>query len=854
MLGKLFKPKWQHKDPKVRKQGLSGLTPESMELIQLAESDPDNDVRLAAITQLEHVPTLIKLGHAAGAVGERARNRVIVLAANQRQHDELLVDVFDWLQNPSLISSIARDNTRGSKLRQQALDKLDDQESLFTIACNDPSKEIQFKAASLLSDLEKLKQLEKKHGRTNKRLRQFLKDKLEQQQRLQQQQTDIETVLQEAKRLGSSNTWAQDKTHSMVLEQRWQKLTQHASDTQQQSFQQTLSEFRQRLVEHEDTERRLQPLRLQQQHILTALQTLQQQLEKNPEQLTVKEIKTQLQTLSSDWEQCEALPADEQAKQEQTWQTLLEKVQHLHTALGNDLQALEKLQQLLAKTHTLRHSSKVIRSKELLKLQSEWTNSPRPQSLRNALGTLEYDFQQNMNNLNSRLEKQEKQKDIVLKELHELLKQLDDHLEHEHYNEAIELHRKLTTKFKEAPDLPSKDHNHFQHRLHSLAPYMREIQDWRRWGTDQARKHLIESAESLRDEDDLDPQERAQKVQTLRDEWRKLAHMDPGQQRTLWKEFNSTVSAAYEPSKQHFAEQARQREVHLDKRQQVCQALEELNQTTDWFNIDWRDQQGKINKLRKQWKNAGTVNHKDWKSINKRFNAAMDDLDEHFKVERNRNWQEREALVEQAQSLLDMSDTHQAIEQAKELQSQWHITVASRHANEQKLWKQFREPIDALFQRLQEERQQKREAHKARIAEEKRLEEEKRQKERERQQRKLDELANLAEASTQRKQQIVDDKQQERHTEQGATLCIQLEILLELETPAAFQQARLEYQISHMSEAMLTRSENTGSEQQQAIKLLKRWYALDAMTADALAQQQPRIQTAFQAIEAQIQA
>ncbi|MGB3915800.1 MAG: hypothetical protein WBL07_00035, partial [Thiothrix litoralis] len=188
MLGKFFKPKWQHNDANVRLKSLSSLASDSVELIRIAQSDPDSNVRMEAITRLSHLPTLVQLGHTSGSIGERSRQRVIGLAASDHHHDHLLTDVFHWLQNPALLRSIARDSLRGIKLRHQAIAKLDDQELLFSIASNDTFKEIQYVAAKQITDLEKLKTLEKAHGKSNKRLRQLLKERLETEQRIQQQQ------------------------------------------------------------------------------------------------------------------------------------------------------------------------------------------------------------------------------------------------------------------------------------------------------------------------------------------------------------------------------------------------------------------------------------------------------------------------------------------------------------------------------------------------------------------------------------------------------------------------------------------------------------------------------------------
>ncbi|WGZ93327.1 MAG: DUF349 domain-containing protein [Candidatus Thiothrix putei] len=720
-----------------------------MELIKIAQSDPDNDVRMEAITRLQHLPTLVQLGHTSGSIGERSRQRVIALAATDHHHDYLLTEVFAWLQNPALLRSIARDQLRGVKLRHQAIAKLDDQELLFAIASNDTSKEIQYIAATQIHDLEKLKTLEKIHGKQNKRLRQLLKEREDAVQHVLQQQAAIDALCTEAENLGQTGRWLQDKTHAKVLEQRWQKLSKTTNDTQQQRFQQALADFQQHLQTWE-----------------TRQAQQQQQL--------AEQAAAQARLIAEARQQAEA---SAQAAQEQR-----EREQQREAAARNQRQ------------------------------------------------------------------QQQTQQQQALQVLHNTLKTLEAHLETEQYSEAIEVHKSLRENLKNAAHLPSKEQAFFQRRLQALAPFLREIQDWRRWGTDQVRKQLIETAEHLRADEELDPQERAKKIHSLREEWRKLSQLEPGQQHTLWKAFDANATAAYEPSKQYFAEQAQQRSANLEQRNTICAQLETLNAATDWEHADWRELQTTMNECRKQWKAAGTVSHKDWKSVNERFNNAMDALETHLKVERNRNWQERTQLLEQAKALLDSPNTAQAIEQAKVLQTQWHITLSSRPADEQRLWKQFREPMDTLFARAREERQQQQQERNAQLAETARQAEEQRQRELERHQQQLTALEALAVQSTLYKQADTSADEQISNRSTGELLCLQLEILLGLETPAEFQTARLKYQVSQLAETMSSRKDNHAPNT-HALSVLKQWYALGGMPATALASQTARIETVKQALQ-----
>ena len=101
------------------------------------------------------------------------------------------------------------------------------------------------------------------------------------------------------------------------------------------------------------------------------------------------------------------------------------------------------------------------------------------------------------------------------------------------------------------------------------------------------------------------------------------------------------------------------------------------------------------------------------------------------------------------------------------------------------------------------------------------------------------------------KQEASDEATQHTNQTKGELLCLQLEVLLGLETPPDFQAARMEYQIAHLRDAMSSRKGNANP-LAQALPLLKQWYGLGSMSAEALASQQPRVEAAQAVIAASL--
>lgn len=904
MLGSLFKPKWQHKDAKIRLQALTSLAPDSSELISLAESDPDETVRRAAIQRLNHLPLLIKLGKANQAMSAEAQARVQVLIEDDLRQDAALVEVFAWFKHqPSLLSALAQNPKRDVNLRKLALAEIRDPAVLLSIAEQDSSKDIQFQAASQINDLTVLQQLERSQGKNNKRLRQLLKERMDQAQQQQQRQLTLNKLCADLEVLGKQGQWAQDKTRQRVLAQTWKQQAElgEIPNQLQQRFQAAEQDFLARLQVYEAAQAAQAPLQASFEQCLQEAQLLQTTIQQQPEQLTLDTIDQALLQLQERWVNAQRLPDSLQASLDQRWVEQFVALTDARDAVASDLGFLAALQACCQQAENLRANEHFIQAKRLTDLQSQWTKLKRPLHLREVVANLESRFHQAISSLTARLEKQAAQREQLLQVLQADLKQMEADLEAEKYGEAIDLHHKLSHALSEELDLPAGELAKIKRRLQAAAPLVLELKDWRRWGTDQAREHLIETAERLERNEFMDPQARAKEIKALREEWRKLGQMDPGRQRKQWKTFDSKVTAAYEVSKQYFAEQATEREAHLQDREKICAALEALHTETHWEQADWQAVQAAMNQQRKAWKACGTVGHKEWKQVNQRFNTAMDALEAELDAERTRNWVAREALVEQAKALLEQEDLAAATEQAKLLQAQWKITLAARPKEEQALWKQFRAPIDELFTRLKASRQTQRsetdlriekkqalcaqlEAMQALSGEEftqaskqleslrqsfnairdlpksvwQSLEERFQQAEKALQtkrvqlrwQTKLAELDQLATESSQRKH-MLDGANASQETEAnqaaGENLCLQLEILMDVVTPEAFRQARLQYQVAHMSESMRG-LKDSGDNRTQALQLLKAWYQLAAMPAEALSAQQARIEAVRRAV------
>lgn len=949
MLKTLFKPKWQHKKADVRVKAISHLSGDSDILVTLAEQDPEQQVRLQAIKQLNVVRCLLQLSdpqtanhqhsiNNAGISPTRAETAALCQAAQKRLQalfkqksltSSEIEQAYPYIKNNPLALEIAQSSEYSATLRKKIISQLTDtayQNVLFSIANTDTAKEVQFAAAQQLTDYEQIKKLEK-HTKNNKRLRQFLKEKAEQYRQEQAKLAALEELCVQLEKLGSQEKWEQDRTRLLSLQKQWDdyELARIPSEFKARYIA-ACQAFSERFAIHKEKEKALLPYRQQQQALLDELDALFKRLSREPEQYNTETLPIAISDLQEQWQTCteHPLPKAEKALNQTYYQQSMQRIQALSQTLMRDFQGLEHLITLNDKAEQCYQDGKAINQKRIKQIKQQWESAQKPNLLDYQVQKERY--QKIINRLDDFLLRQEKVQAEQLKSLRDNVMAMEQALNDDQLNTAIDYHKQAQRTLQQLLHIPTHTLKTWQQRIQQATPKIREAQDWRHWGTDKAREQLIDAAKQLVADTDIDPLQREKTLRDLRAQWKSLTQVDPQQHQKLWEAFDQACTEAYQPCKVYHETQAQQRQDNLVQREQICAQLEILEQEeVDWerppSDLNWKAINESIQQYRKAWKEAGTVDRKQWKPINERFNTAMDALEVHLAKERRRNFVQREGLVAQADKLQEMDDLGAAIEAAKALQAAWQTTITGKQSEEQKLWKRFRASINAVFDQQKAIRQASKAAEQAQFSEKEALLDEvnawldledetflqqftafadkerafdhiemprhKQDKLRKRWQHVRKALQQKAEmvGNQQRYAQLAllfdkadycrcleceqssakqpDDIQQAwqalaplsdkkleskiqarfasakaQPTNQALllNLLLELEMHFELETPADYQAARMEYQVQRLSEMMLSANKSAEDHCQEAEQIMQR-YLLTAQACLADAEQ-----------------
>jgi hypothetical protein len=91
------------------------------------------------------------------------------------------------------------------------------------------------------------------------------------------------------------------------------------------------------------------------------------------------------------------------------------------------------------------------------------------------------------------------------------------------------------------------------------------------------------------------------------------------------------------------------------------------------------------------------------KALQQKFDALTGSLQSRLDAQYDRNVKAKSSMIERTQRLLDLEDSRKAIDEVKALQQQWRAVGPVPRAQDQRLWEEFRQHCDAVFQRRQQE-------------------------------------------------------------------------------------------------------------------------------------------------------
>jgi hypothetical protein len=290
----------------------------------------------------------------------------------------------------------------------------------------------------------------------------------------------------------------------------------------------------------------------------------------------------------------------------------------------------------------------------------------------------------------------------AVRELGGLIRKARAALDDGNSSRAVGVRRAMEEKLAGAPSLPAN----LASQLQQLDRQLDELKDWKSFSVAPKRAELIDEMMSLVGET-LDPLALADRIKSLQEEWRTLskgvdANLDPTLEAD-WQRFQAAAQKAYQPCSEYFAAQALVREENLRRRDALLARLTAFEAGYNWEQPDWQAVIRTLRETKQEWRSCLPVDRQAGKQQEKGFVALTASLQARLDAEYARNLKQKESLIERAQALIASDDGRKAIDAIKGLQQQWRTVGPVPREVDQRLWGQFREHCDAVFQKREQD-------------------------------------------------------------------------------------------------------------------------------------------------------
>lgn len=697
MLGKLFKPHWQHSKADVRRKAVTqlDLTDVAQQdiLIQLAKGDCDTNVRADALARLTDLALLQRfVNHDADpAIQRAATTRLLALlsgTASEAPSLENRLRAIRLLTDKTLLAQLLDANCDTTCLLA-ALENLNQQQAFARFALSGADISLREQSALRVTDATLLRQLSRE-GR-DKKVLQYARDALKQQQQQQhaqlaqqQQLNDLLTQLQQHASRSLDPLYAARLTR---LQEQW-LLSAELADAEQRACATTyLTQAEQKLA--------AQQQQLQQQAAQVAAEQLRQQclsayadffarLDTDAWQAGIESLCGDVANLENHWQDAiRDFPASaaEHTRQQQFcdhWQT----IERLY-------RTLEPLP-----------SSEAVDITALMAPLADWPSHIAAPAFVIAL-------QQQVKVAQSAATPTHKAKPTHQRARHGgLVQQLRQALKLRHLKDANRAWQRLEQALVKHPDDAST-----QQAL-ALKPQLDELRDWHAFAADPKKDDLCLRMEALITAPLSHPEEQANAIQALHNDWHELMSANQEADQSLWDRFKQASDAAYDHCRDYFQELDAKRAANLAQRHAIFAQLEGFLAQQDWEAADGNALWQIRCQAPKDWQAASPVRFTDARDIGQRFHQLLKHFDAKLEHLSQAHLPQLEKLLDQFSALTEQTDVATAAHQAKGLQRNWRAAGWVHPHQFRKLDKRKRQLCDAIFdkqhseQKLQQEKQQ----------------------------------------------------------------------------------------------------------------------------------------------------
>jgi hypothetical protein len=197
--------------------------------------------------------------------------------------------------------------------------------------------------------------------------------------------------------------------------------------------------------------------------------------------------------------------------------------------------------------------------------------------------------------------------------------------------------------------------------------------------------------------------DKTEEILALQAKWKTIGFAPQKVNTKIFERFRAACDDFFRRKAEHFKTLKGNMNENLEKKKQMCEKAEALKDSTDW-----KTTADILTKLQKEWKETGPVAKKYSEALWKRFITACDYFfeqkskgeAEHRTVEQE-NLEKKKAIIEKLELInQEAAPSEKAGNTIRSLMKEWNSIGHVPFKEKDKIYKQYRAVVDALFNKL----------------------------------------------------------------------------------------------------------------------------------------------------------
>lgn len=207
--------------------------------------------------------------------------------------------------------------------------------------------------------------------------------------------------------------------------------------------------------------------------------------------------------------------------------------------------------------------------------------------------------------------------------------------------------------------------------------------------------------------------EKTKAILAMQERWKTIGFASRKNNTALFERFRQSCDAFFAAKAEYFKNAKESMNVNLEKKRALCEKAEAMKDSTDWKATG-----DAFVALQKEWKQIGPVAKKHSDAVWKRFNEACDYFFEQKKKAQsssreveNANLQAKREVIARIVAIDESVDDETARNSMREAIAQWNAIGHVPFREKDKLYKEYQAALDALYGRLNKNRNRNRMAN-----------------------------------------------------------------------------------------------------------------------------------------------